>query len=204
MSVKSTQTPTVSRFFTKFVNNFGHTCSPKLVYVHQTNSNNKNEIHTMEDRMKKIIAIVAVLASTVAVAGYGKTKVVTSVHPLAMATGLVSYDQLCLEGNTLQTIEPKEVCVAYKTVGSRDNERRVCVETEMQILSRDLDYTKTVCVKRHNRTDRCLREEKVAARLATSYNVSTYLYKWYGSHADGEFRKFKTLNKEVVEVPACN
>jgi len=155
--------------------------------------------------MKKFIAIVAILTSAVAAnAGYGKTKVVTSVHPLAMATGLVPYNQLCLEGNTLETIEPKEVCVEYKTVGRRDNERRVCVETEMQILSRDLDYTKTVCVKRHRRTDRCLRTEKVAARLATSYNVTTTMYKWQGSNADGDYRFFKTLNKEVVEVPACN
>jgi hypothetical protein len=159
----------------------------------------------MEDRMKKLIAIVAVLTSAVAAnAGYGKTKTVTSVAPLAMATGLVSYDQLCLEGNTIQTIEPKEVCVEYKTVGSRDNERRICVDTEMQILSRDLDYTKVVCVKRHNRTDRCLREAKVAARVATSYNVTTTMYKWQGSNQEGSFKFFKTLNKEVVEVPACN
>ena len=154
--------------------------------------------------MKKIIAIAALLASTFTASAYrsGQTKVFTSVNTIAMA-GVITYDQLCLNGNNLETINPKKVCVEYKRVKRGGENETVCSKTEMQILSKPLDYVKTVCLRKNSDGD-CTKSKKVNATHATSYTVTKTLKKWVGSTRDGRWNIGKVLSRTNFEVPACN
>lgn len=151
-----------------------------------------------------IITITALLATTFTASAYrnGDTKVFTSITTLAM-NGVVTYEKLCINGNNIETINPRKVCVAYKS--DRKDGGLVCTKTEMQIVSKPLDYVKTVCLKTRNKDGKCLKSKKVASTLATSYTVTKTLKKWSGSRNNGNWGfGGKVLSKNTYEVPACN
>ena len=157
----------------------------------------------------KLFATMILIAASVSTLAYGRTKVETSYSTIAMGPGILTYNQLCLnDANQLETIEPKEICVKYRRIGGRDNDRRECVEKESRIFTRDLEYTKKVCVRRQGRRngdDRCQRWEYQTAYHNTHYTKTVTEYKWRGSHSNGDWSfPGKVLSKEVFDVPACN
>ena len=159
--------------------------------------------------MKMIIAIAALLATTVTASAYrhGDTKVFTSINTIVF-NGVMTYDQVCLNGNNLETINPRKVCVSYKRVRKGGENETVCAKSEMQILSKPLDYVKKVCVKTRrsgkDRDTKCVKYKSVAASHATSYTVKKVQKRWSGSRENGNWGFGKVLSKTTHEVPACN
>ncbi len=157
--------------------------------------------------MKFLIAI-ALIATSLTATAARRTKINTSITTLAM-NGVVTYDKLCLNNNNeLQTINPRKVCVKYKRVRRGGEWERVCAQSEMQILTKAVNYEKKVCVRYRRNSDRdrvCTKFEMVDAVRPTSYTVTKTKHFWKGSRSDGDWSfPGKVISKTYHEVPACN
>lgn len=161
--------------------------------------------------MKLLTATIILLSSVVSFAGRGmpgQKKYETSVNTIVMGPGVLTYDKVCLNDlGQLQTKKAYDTCVKTKRVKVGGDWESVCTKTEKQFFARDLEYTKSVCVRYKGGDDKgreCAKYENQTAYLKTNYSKTVREYTWTGSRRDGDWSlPGKIVSQEVFSVPAC-
>lgn len=158
--------------------------------------------------MKTLIMLTALVLSSSLFAN-SRTTLKTSYTTVLLAYN-IPMNQVCVDGDEMRTIEKRKVCKKYSARrGSRNNDRRVCIKTEMEHFSKPLQYEKKVCVRwqtggNRDRQPNCTKYTTVTAHLPLNYTKTVRKHRWSGSRNDGDWGFGKVISKEVFPVAYCN
>lgn len=132
--------------------------------------------------MKKVLVVLAMICSTVAMANGLSARsswseilrtpdVKADFQQVQFNSGFfIAAIDTCVDGDNLTTTKPVEVCVAYKSGKDGD----VCVETAERILTTPRAYTKEICSKWSGNGENCEEYTSYPAVYPTSYSVPVY------------------------------
>lgn len=160
--------------------------------------------------MKNLVILIALLTSATLFAHPGKnTKVVTSYTTVLLSRNF-PMNEVCIENDQMRTKKLQKICTKTVIVGNRDNDRRECVKYKYEYASKPLQYEAKECVRyvrrgsSENRRKECVKFQTVTKHLPLTYTKTTKLYRWVGSHNNGDWEfPGKILSQVKLNVPYC-
>lgn len=161
--------------------------------------------------MKALITFL-LITSALSFSAHGKTRIIEEAPSIQFyfnkVINFVPLTEVCLNGDWLETVNEKKVCVEYEEVRRNHNRRRgpkyKCKSYDKRTLATAVEYTRRKCVRynRHSDDKKCREWQTVTMKHPTTF-TKTIRRQRYNQNRRRWNKPGYAMSKEIVTVPQC-